>query len=152
MNRKRFVAVGVGMILAFGVAPLTGARIVGEAEPAQAVRLAGGQFGGWIDAIHRAEGSASIYGLSDSRRILRLENFRSTNGPNLYVYLSGDPSPRNSAQLHENGDFEVGRLKGNIGNQNYELPASVDVSKFKSVVIYCKQFHVVFGSAELTHN
>src|SRR5262249_1084193 len=57
VNRKRFVAVGVGMILAFGVAPLTGARVVGEAEPAQAVRLAGGQFGGWIDAIHRAEGS-----------------------------------------------------------------------------------------------
>jgi Electron transfer DM13 len=93
-----------------------------------------------------------VYRLNDDSRVLRLENFRSTNGPNLYVYLSGDASPRNSAQLHENGAFEVGRLKGNIGNQNYALPSGVDLSKFKSVVIYCKQFHVVFGSAELAHN
>jgi Electron transfer DM13 len=152
LNRQGFVAAVVGMILAFGVASLANARIVGGVEAAQAMRLAGGQFGGWIDAIHRAEGGASVYRLSDGRRVVRLENFKSTNGPNLYVYLSGDPSPRNSAQLHESGDFEVGRLKGNIGNQNYELPASVDLSKFKSVVIYCKQFHVVFGSAELAHN
>jgi hypothetical protein len=63
-----------------------------------------------------------------------------------------DASPRNSAQLYENGDFEDGRPKGNIGNQNYALPSSVDLSKYKSVVIYCKQFHVVFDSAELAHN
>ena len=152
MNRKGFVAAVMGMVLAFGVAPLVHARIAGGAEAAQAVRLASGKFGGSIDAIHRAEGNASVYQLSNGVRVVRLENFKSTNGPNLYVYLSGDPSPRNSAQLHENGDFEVGRLKGNIGNQNYELPAGVDLSKFKLVVIYCKQFHVVFGSAELAHN
>ena len=152
MNRKGLVAAVVLMILAFGVASLVQTRIVGGAEAAQAVRLTSGQFGGWIDAIHRAEGNASVYQLSNGVRVVRLENFKSTNGPNLYVYLSGDPSPRNSAQLHENGDFEVGRLKGNIGNQNYELPASVDLSKFKSVVIYCRQFHVVFGSAELAHH
>jgi electron transfer DM13 len=152
MDRRGFVTAVVGIILALGVAFPAGAPIVGTAQAAQAVRLASGQFGGWIDAIHRAEGHASVYRLSDGSRVLRLENFKSTNGPNLYVYLSGDASPRNSAQLHENGDFEVGRLKGNIGNQNYTLPSGVDLSKFKSVVIYCKQFHVVFGSAELAHN
>jgi len=140
------------MILAVGVVSVVQAPILGRVEAAQVMRLATGHFGGWIDAIHRAEGGASIYRLSNGVRVVRLENFKSTNGPNLYVYLSGDPSPRNSAQLHENGAFEVGRLKGNIGNQNYELPASVDLSKFKSVVIYCRQFHVVFGSAELAHN
>lgn len=149
MSRKWFGTAVLGMLLALGVAPQGYVPTVSVAHAAQATVLASGQFGGWIDGIHRAEGSASVYRLSDGSRVLRLENFTSTNGPNLYVYLSGDPAPRNSAQLHENGDFEVGRLKGNIGNQNYALPSSVDLSKFKSVVIYCKQFHVVFGSATL---
>lgn len=149
MSRKGFAVAVVGMILGLGVASQAYAPTVGGA---QAARLANGQFGGWIDAIHRAEGNASVYRLSDGNRVLRLENFKSTNGPNLYVYLSGHPSPRDSAQLHENGDFEVGRLKGNIGNQNYSLPSGVDLSRFKSVVIYCRQFHVVFGSAKLAHN
>jgi Electron transfer DM13 len=146
MSRKVLVAVAMSVMLGLGMVSQVSAPAAGAA---QAARLAGGQFGGWIDAIHKAEGNASVYRLGDGSRVLRLENFRSTNGPNLYVYLSGDPSPRNSAQLHENGDYEVGRLKGNIGNQNYALPSGVDLSKYKSVVIYCKQFHVVFGSAEL---
>ncbi len=44
----------------------------------------------------------------------------------------------------------VARLKGNVGSQNYDLPADVDLSRFRSVVIYCKQFSVVFSSAELS--
>jgi hypothetical protein len=105
------------MILAFGVVPLVHARIVGGAEAAQAVRLASGKFGGSIDAIHRAEGNASVYQLSNGVRVVRLENFKSTNGPNLDVYLSGDPSPRNScATARERG------LRGRQAEREYRQP------------------------------
>ena len=72
-----------------------------------------------------------------------------TNGPDLYVYLSGHPAPRSSAQLHEIADLEVATLKGNVGDQAYELPASFDPARFKSAVVYCKRFTTVFSTAEL---
>ncbi len=125
-----------------------GAPTTASAQGTQPVLLASGQFGA-VDGVHKGQGSARVFRLSDGQRILRLEEFKVTNGPDLYVYLSGHAAPRNSGQLHEGGALEIGRLKGNIGNQNYALPADVDLSKFKSVVIYCKQFSVVFSTAEL---
>jgi hypothetical protein len=102
-----------------------------------------------VDNIHKGEGQATIYTLPDGKRVLRFEDFRVTNGPDLFVYLSGHAQPRSAAELHGQGDFDLGRLKGNIGSQNYELPDDLDLSKFKSVVIYCKQFSVVFSTATL---
>ncbi len=118
------------------------------AQSGQPVILGMGQWQG-IDSFHQAHGKALMVRLPDGRRFIRFEDFRVTNGPDLYVYLSGHPSPRTSAQLHEGAAFEVARLKGNVGNQNYELPADLALSKFKSVAIYCKRFSVMFGSAEL---
>lgn len=132
----------VMIAVAFGVAP--GAR----GQPAQPLVLAIGQWTG-ADAAHQAQGKALLIRLPDGKRFLRFEQFRVTNGPDLYVYLSGHRAPRNRAQLHEGAAFEVGVLKGNIGNQNYELPAGLDLATFKSVAIYCKRFSVMFGSAEL---
>jgi hypothetical protein len=100
------------------------------------------------DGIHKGSGMATIYQVGQER-VLRLDPFESTNGPDLYLYLSPNPAPRNSAQLHDGGAFEVGRLKGNIGTQNYGLPAGVDLGKHRSVVVHCRRFHVVFSSAEL---
>jgi hypothetical protein len=117
-------------------------------EPAGATPLSRGEFG-VVDAIHRGEGSASVFRLSNGQHIMRFDAFRVTNGPDLFVYLSGHPAPRTRDQLHDGADLELGRLKGNVGNQNYDLPAGVDVSRFKSVVVYCKQFSVVFSTAEL---
>lgn len=110
--------------------------------------LSSGQFD-VIDRIHQGEGTATLFQLPDGRRVLRFEQFNVTNGPDLYVYLSAHPAPRDSAQLHEGAAFEVGRLKGNIGDQNYELPDNLDLSQFESVVIYCRRFSVVFSTAEL---
>lgn len=102
-----------------------------------------------IDAIHGAEGTATIYQLPDGSRVLRFEGFRSTNGPDLHVILSTDPDPRSHDALGE--DYvELGRLKGNVGNQNYEIPADIDLSQYRSVVIYCQPFQVVFSTATLT--
>jgi hypothetical protein len=102
-----------------------------------------------IDAAHWAEGAGTIYRLPDGQMILRLEPFRAGNGPGLFVYLSGHPMPRSSDQMHEGGAIELAPLKGNIGNQNYVLPPGLDLDAFRSIVIYCKPFSVVFSTAEL---
>ena len=100
-----------------------------------------GEFVGVNDGIHNAEGMAKVIQLDDASMILRLENFKATNGPDLYVYLATD----NSAS-----DFvNLGRLKGNIGNQNYDIPEGTDFSKYHTVLIWCQAFSVLFGSAEL---
>ncbi|MDP8925282.1 MAG: DM13 domain-containing protein [Chloroflexota bacterium] len=107
-----------------------------------------GSFG-VVDAVHKGEGEATLYHLPDGRTILRLERFRVTNGLDLYVYLSRHPAPRSSAELHQDPDYEVAVLKGNVGDQNYELPADWEIEGVQSVVIFCKRFTTVFSTAEL---
>ena len=100
-----------------------------------------GNFIGVGDGIHKAEGLAKILTLSNGSQILRLENFRSTNGPDVHLYLSTDKQA---------SDFiDLGRLKANIGNQNYQIPLDTDLNKYKYVLIWCQPFSVLFGSAQL---
>ena len=100
-----------------------------------------GNFVGAGDGFHNAEGVAKIIQLADGTDILRLENFKATNGPDLYVYLSTDKT---------NADIvNLGRLKGNIGNQNYLVPAGTDITKYNTALIWCRAFSVIFGSAQL---
>ena len=114
--------------------------------PAEPVVLVQGSFID-IDPIHGAVGSATIYELPDGNRVLRFEDFRSKNGPDLHVYLSTEAPASTFAGLGDN-EIHLGALKGNVGNQNYEIPAEVDLSQYRSVVIYCRPFHVVFSTAE----
>ena len=102
-----------------------------------------------VDPLHAAEGTAAIHRLADGKLVLRLEDFKSTNGPDLFVGLSGHPMPRSRRDVHDQGYEQIQMLKANEGNQNYDLPAELDLSKFRSVVIYCRAFSVVFSSAEL---
>lgn len=100
-----------------------------------------GNFMGVNDGIHNAEGKAKILTLTDGSQIIRLEDFRSTNGPDVHLYLSDDKQA---------SDFiDLGRLKANIGNQNYPIPANTDFNKYKYVLIWCQPFSVLFGSAQL---
>jgi hypothetical protein len=100
-----------------------------------------GSFVGAGDGIHNAEGIVKVIPLQDGSSILRLENLHVTNGPDLYVYLSPDKSA---------SDFiDIGKLRANNGNQNYEIPAGTDLSKYDTVLIWCRPFSVLFGSAEL---
>ena len=100
-----------------------------------------GNFVSAGDGFHNAEGVAKIIQLADGTDILRLENFKATNGPDLYVYLSTDKT---------NADIvNLGRLKGNIGNQNYLIPAGTDIKKYITALIWCRAFSVIFGSAQL---
>lgn len=101
-----------------------------------------------IDAIHGATGSATVYQLPDESLILRFEDFRVTNGPDLHVILTRNPAPLKPEDVGTNY-IDLGRLKGNVGNQNYEIPAGTDLNEYQAVVIYCVPFQVVFSSATL---
>lgn len=107
--------------------------------------LATGEFMD-ADNFHKGSGTATLYALADGSNVVRLENFEVTNGPDLHVLLSTSDDP--AADLGEYVD--LGSLKGNVGNQNYDIPADVDVSIYRSVIIYCDPFHVLFASASFS--
>jgi hypothetical protein len=93
------------------------------------------------DGFHNAEGLAKVIPLGDRSSILRLENFKSTNGPNVHLYLATDNVASNF--------IDLGRLKANNGNQNYNIPVGTDLAKYNMALIWCKDFSVLFGSAQL---
>jgi len=107
--------------------------------------ISSGNFQG-ADSFHKGSGQAKIIGLADGSSVVRLENFSVTNGPDLRVYLVNSASP-NKDQVKQG--LELAPLKGNVGNQNYTVPAGVDPSGYNSVVIYCKPFSVIFSTANL---
>ena len=116
----------------------------GGAEP---VAVVAGMFVG-ADDFHQASGSATIYALDDGSNVLRFEDFEVTNGPDLRVYLSpldADGVP----QIDAADSIELGSLSGNIGNQNYDIPAGYDVTQPLGVVIWCQPFRVTFATAVL---
>ncbi len=115
--------------------------MIQDEETQEIARLYEGTFVGVGDGIHDAQGIAKIIPLQDGSEILRLEEFRSTNGPDLYVYLATDK--------HASDFISLGKLKANQGNQNYVMPDDVDLEKYNQVLIWCKPFSVLFGNAEL---
>ena len=121
------------------------------AQPAAANQVQAVAMGSFkdADAFHRGSGTATIYRTPDGSEVLRLENLDVTNGPALHVVLSTHPDPERSEQVKQEGYVDLGDLKGNRGNQNYPIPAGVDTSIHKSVVIYCYPFAVVFSVATL---
>jgi hypothetical protein len=101
-----------------------------------------GYFIGAGDGFHNVEGLAKVIPLDGGGlTVLRLENFKSTNGPNVHLYLATDKTASNF--------IDLGRLKANNGNQNYNIPVGTDLSKYNLVLIWCKDFSVLFGSAQL---
>lgn len=101
-----------------------------------------GQFGE-IDAVHKGSGMAKLI-RQDGSAYVRFEDFKVTNGPDLYVYLSDAETPGQT--LESLGNYvSLGKLKGNIGDQNYAIPA--DFTGAKTVVIWCQRFGVLFTFA-----
>ena len=101
------------------------------------------------DGFHKGSGLARIYQGPDGSYLLRLDDFKVTNGPDLHILLSSHPDPKNRSELKDTGYFDLGKLKGNIGNQNYPIPDGLDIAAQMSVVIYCAPFHVMFSVAPL---
>ena len=94
------------------------------------------------DAFHMASGQVKVLRSQDGTQILRFENLDVTNGPDLYVYLAIDTTAKDFVNL--------GRLKGNIGNQNYPIPENTDFEKYNTVLIWCQAFSTLFGSSKLS--
>ena len=100
------------------------------------------------DFLHRGSGDAYVYRQPDGSYLVRLEKLDVTKGPDLYVYLAKHPDPDNSRQVKA-GFLGLGKLKGNMGDQNYAVPAGTKIEDYKSVVIYCQLFGVLFSPAAL---
>jgi hypothetical protein len=108
--------------------------------------LASGSF---HDVAHKGAGQATIYQLSGDKRLLRFTNFETSNGPDVRVYLVAAKDASDSESVKQAGFVELGALKGNIGDQNYEISSDLDLSKYRAVTIWCKRFGVNFATAPL---
>ena len=110
-----------------------------QPEATQPETVAQGTFAGL--AGHSGEGTVSVVKAGDTYYVRFEENFRTTNGPDLFVHLGRDGEYVAEARL--------GNLKGNIGSQNYEVPVGIDVSQYDEVWVWCRVFSVPFASAIL---
>lgn len=129
--------------------PTVGPNTVAPEPPAvEPVVLTSGTF---VDGEHATTGTATIFRLPDGSRILRLEGFSTSDGPDVDVALSDQTAGGDEWGKYDDGRYVgLGDLKGTDGNQNYEIPADVDLSGLNSVVIWCDRFNVAFGTAEIS--
>lgn len=105
----------------------------------QSTTLKMGEFVGL--AGHQGQGTAKIISTGE-KSFLRFEDFTVTNGPDLFVYIAQDGAVHKGILLE--------KLKGSTGNQNYELPADIDLEVYNTAVVYCKLFGVYFAEASLS--
>ena len=114
----------------------------------QAKTLETGTFHG---KVHQTSGRATIYQEEDGKLVLRLTNFKTSNGPDVHVILIAAKDADDDANFLESDTqrVELGKLKGNEGDQNYGVPAGTDLAKFQTVSIYCERFNANFGAAPL---
>jgi hypothetical protein len=126
--------------------PVVQAGSMSMAKGTEPMVLAKGDFRG---LAHDTKGEATVHQLSDGKRVLRLTGFETSNGPDVHVYLVGAEVAKDNATVKQAGFIDLGSIKGNKGDQNYEVPADADLNKYKSVSIWCARFGVNFGAATL---
>ena len=119
-----------------------------NAQEGRAKTLETGTFHG---KVHNTSGRATIYREPDGKLVLRLTNFKTSNGPDVHVILIAAKDADDDANFLKGNTerVELGSLKGNEGDQNYEIPSGTDLSKFQTVSIYCERFNANFGAAPL---
>jgi hypothetical protein len=119
-----------------------------NAQDTKAKTLETGTFHG---KVHNTSGRATIYREQDGKLILRLTNFKTSNGPDVHVILIAAKDADDDANFLKGNTerVELGDLKGNAGDQNYEIPKGTDLGKFQTVSIYCERFNANFGAAPL---
>jgi hypothetical protein len=115
----------------------------GQPPAPRNVLLRGGRF---EPVRHAASGKASAIELAEGGRVLTLTNFEVDNGPDLRVYLVAGPA---TTEGEVSDLVDLGGLKGNRGNQQYEIPADVNINRYSTVVIWCRAFSVLFARAPL---
>ncbi len=85
--------------------------------------------------------------LADGSRFVRLEDLAGSDGPDLHVWVTDQPSGGDWGSYDDGRYLRLGELKATHGNQNYEIPESADLDGLRSVVIWCDRFNVAFGTA-----
>lgn len=123
----------------FGTAPPS----VAEPVAAEARVLVRGELG-FVDDLHNGKGEVQVIQVG-SRRFVRFESVAITNAPDIHIYLSKDSGGRYA----EANTVYLGPLKATNGSFNYEVPASVDLAQYKSVVVWCRAFTTLITWADL---
>ena len=103
--------------------------------------------GAFENAEHETSGRARVIELADGSRFVRIEDLASSDGPDLHVWVTDQPSGGDWGSYDDGHYVRLGELKATHGNQNYEIPAAADLDGLRSVVIWCDRFNVAFGSA-----
>jgi hypothetical protein len=118
----------------------------GAMTAAAPTTLATGAFHG---VHHETTGTTTLYRRPDGTRLLRFTNFSTSNGPDVRIYLVAAEDAQDNATAKQAGFIELGPMKGNQGDQNYDVPATVDLAKYRAVTIWCRRFAVNFATAPL---
>ena len=141
MFRKIQNGIAIAMLIS-----LMGFEPVSAQEKAKTLET--GTFHG---KVHNTSGRATIYREADGQLILRLTNFKTSNGPDVHVVLIAAKDADDDANFLKSSTerVELGTLKGNEGDQNYEIPTGTDLNRFRTVSIYCERFNANFGAAPL---
>ena len=126
-------------------------RVANEALPTTEGGLAAHSLesGRFYSILHPTEGTATIFQMGDGTRVLRLTSFKTSNGPDVHVYMVASDDAKDVATVQQAGFIDLGVIKGNIGDQNYRLGSDLDLGKYRAVSIWCKRFSVNFGAAAL---
>ena len=155
-NRSILVLIGVSVLVgawwAFRPEKLFINHKVNEAAPMALSSEPEALYTGKLEGkIHQTSGRATVYKSTDGKKYLRISDFTTSNGPDVHVFLvrAEDKALGGEIVKGELDGVELGALKGNQGDQNYDLPASVDLNKYQAVAIYCERFHAIFGVARL---
>jgi hypothetical protein len=123
---------------------LPAARAAAQHTPPKV--LASGMFHG---VAHTTKGTAAVHETADGKRVLRLTDFETSNGPAVHVYLIAAADAADDATVKKAESIDLGEIKGNRGDQNYDVPAGADLAKYRAVTIWCSRFNVNFATAPL---
>jgi hypothetical protein len=154
-HRRTIAAAAAALLVVFGaaiwwLAPwklFLDERAADPAPPPTAQVLASGAF---RSLEHETTGTAKVLSSPDGSRTLRLEDLRTSNGPELVVMLSATPATEDGWSAYDDGPHLVLEpLKGNLGSQSYPIPGDVDLAAYRSAVVWCNRFHVGFGAAPI---
>jgi hypothetical protein len=123
------------------------ATVAVTAKDVQSTVLTTGRF---HSVSHATSGVATIHQLGDGKRFVRFTTFETSNGPDVRVYLVAAKDATDNETVTRAGFVDLGAMKGNKGDQNYEVPTNIDLGQYQSVTIWCRRFGVNFATAPLT--
>ena len=158
VSRRKWILVAIGIPVLVGVwwafrpEKLFINQQVNEAAPTAVAAEPEALYTGRLEGrVHQTSGRATIYKSADGKQFLRLSDFTTSNGPDVHVLLVRSNEKALGQEIVK-GDLdgvELGTLKGNQGDQNYDLPATANLDQYQAVAIYCERIHAIFGVAKL---